>query len=58
MTEHQIALGKSLKPGLLYGELHLDCHQRSTILSDFNIVKLPVLRLLSVVLLQPSSHMS
>ncbi|WP_268095204.1 M24 family metallopeptidase, partial [Enterobacter sp. JH587] len=42
MTQHQIALGKALKPGMLYGELHLDCHQRvAQVLSDFNIVKLP-----------------
>lgn len=42
MNEHQIALGKALQPGKLYGELHIDCHNRvAQVLADFNIVKLP-----------------
>ncbi|WP_105265459.1 Xaa-Pro dipeptidase [Pseudoalteromonas sp. T1lg76] len=42
MNQHQIELCNSLSPGKLYGELHLDCHQRvAQVLSDFNIVNLP-----------------
>jgi Xaa-Pro dipeptidase len=42
MTAIQIELGKGLKPGMLYGDLHVECHNRiAQILSDFNIVKLP-----------------
>lgn len=42
VNEHQIALGKALQPGKLYGELHIDCHNRiAQVLSDFNIVTLP-----------------
>lgn len=41
MDRHQIELGESLQPGKLYGELHLDCHNRiANILSDFKIVNL------------------
>ncbi|MEJ6476732.1 Xaa-Pro dipeptidase [Pseudoalteromonas piscicida] len=41
MNDHQIELGKALQPGKLYGELHIDCHNRvAQVLSDFNIVKL------------------
>nr|4ZWU_A Chain A, ORGANOPHOSPHATE ANHYDROLASE/PROLIDASE [Alteromonas sp.]4ZWU_B Chain B, ORGANOPHOSPHATE ANHYDROLASE/PROLIDASE [Alteromonas sp.] len=41
MKQHQIALCNQLAPGKLYGELHLDCHQRvAQTLSDFNIVNL------------------
>ncbi|MFC0119972.1 Xaa-Pro dipeptidase [Pseudoalteromonas xiamenensis] len=42
LNEHQIALGKGLAPGKLYGELHMDCHQRmAELLSRFGIVSLP-----------------
>ena len=42
MTAIQIELGNALKPGMLYGDLHVDCHNRiAQILSDFNIVNLP-----------------
>ena len=42
MTAIQVELGKGLKPGMLYGDLHVECHNRiAQILSDFNIVNLP-----------------
>lgn len=42
MTVQQIELGKGLKPGMLYGDLHVECHNRiAQILSDFKIVNLP-----------------
>jgi len=42
MTAIQIELGNALKPGMLYGDLHVDCHNRiAQVLSDFNIVNLP-----------------
>eukprot|EP00493_Phyllostaurus_siculus_P023405 UN23741 len=37
MTAIQIELGNALKPGMLYGDLHVDCHNRiAQILCDFN----------------------
>ena len=42
MTVQQIELGKGLKLGMLYGDLHVECHNRiAQILSDFKIVNLP-----------------
>ena len=42
MTGAQIELGTGLKPGMLYGDLHVECHNSvAQILSDFDIVKLP-----------------
>lgn len=41
LNQHQIELGNALKVGRLYGELHLDCHQRiAQMLADFDLVKL------------------
>ncbi len=41
LNQHQIELGKGLKPGLKYGELHLDCHVRiATLLNQFGLVNL------------------
>ncbi len=41
MNAHQQALCSGLKPGIMYGDLHLECHQRvAEVLSEFNIVKL------------------
>lgn len=41
MNAHQQALCEGLKPGIKYGELHLDCHQRvAQVLSEFKIVNL------------------
>jgi Xaa-Pro dipeptidase len=41
LNTHQQALCAGLKPGIKYGELHLDCHQRiAQLLSEFKIVNL------------------
>ncbi|MEQ3512382.1 Xaa-Pro dipeptidase [Pseudoalteromonas sp. BZB3] len=41
LNDHQIELGKGLQPGKLYGDLHIECHQRiAQTLADFKIVNL------------------
>ncbi|MFC3033215.1 Xaa-Pro dipeptidase [Pseudoalteromonas fenneropenaei] len=41
LNAHQIALGKALAPGKLYGELHMECHFRmAQLLAEFKLVNL------------------
>ncbi len=47
MNQHQIELGNMLKPGLKYGDIHVDCHRRiAEVLKQFNIVNCSVEQML------------
>jgi Xaa-Pro dipeptidase len=43
LNKHQLQICNNLRPGIKYGDLHLDCHIRiAQLLSQFNLVSLSV----------------